>query len=529
MSAQNLDEIAKWTQYVRVRKTLENHQKFRLIPTRKLIEECETLIDWAKKHGYKSIIEGLLPYYNKIYQKQIAANRIKQAFKKFKKQRDFRPYFLMGKEGELWRDPNTFNTRALLSASGLDKIIGLSKRNLEEIQNEIIKLGDNLTEKECQFAEEFQKCKLILSHYTVDIGAEAISKTGRIYSKRELVSLGKLKVNNTPKYDEELLGNHGFVFFKLEVGNHDAVSTRFGNVGYIFEAHQTPLLECGWISLYDQISPTVNEIRSDEKIHPLKNEVIKNKILRKYVAADNTVDNKNMMYDNKTGLSEKVFYNPATKDIPGMYKNYPETGVNNMHNQLEEVFYGPDILDGIIYSILFELRKIGMDTNYYKKAISDLTPEGFKTLLAQLFRIEAKIPRVLFIGDNPPGIIDGYRVIKVPKGGDCMFNAITKLLNNGTQVQQLRNSITNHMFNYFDNFKEFNITKDRINQVNKPGYLGGYAELYAIACYLRKKIFIHQFKAQPIIIQGEGKHMPMGTVDLHLHYLDNHYNALTKA
>lgn len=110
-----------------------------------------------------------------------------------------------------------------------------------------------------------------------------------------------------------------------------------------------------------------------------------------------------------------------------------------------------------------------------------------------------------------------------------MFNAITKLLNNGTQVQQLRNSITNHMFNYFDNFKEFNITKDRINQVNKPGYLGGYAELYAIACYLRKKIFIHQFKAQPIIIQGEGKHMPMGTVDLHLHYLDNHYNALTKA
>lgn len=288
---------------------------------------------------------------------------------------------------------------------GLDFIKQLSKENIHRLEKELQSRG-GMTEQDKEILRAFLGSDYLLSHSTDDAGKAAIDASGKMLSKVQLeahAESGATVHNNTPKSDELYLRNHDFVFFRFEAGHASGAKNRYGSNTYTYEARKTPLLQTGWITMEDQLTPKVLESlerKSDQK--PMR-------------TASQRKDPENTAFAPST----------TTPGGPSNYKivrEYPankadKKGLEVDHHTQHQVFFGPDIPKGVALSVIVELKRIdsgklsaellGAEKPSVlskfigsKKAVP-VDEDTAHALLKTLFRAEAKLPKQFFLPAEP--------------------------------------------------------------------------------------------------------------------------------
>lgn len=193
------------------------------------------------------------------------------------------------------------------------------------------------------------------------------------------------------------LGNHGFVFFRVDVG-YDPVETRYGGTQVMDDMS---LIETdGWISLFDQLKPLSSVTMQRYYDHEgalIRHAVIKNQ--------------RSPYIEYKYGYCQprkprgKDQYKQASSFAKTKVKEFRGTIYEEMDrkaNFTEFVFYGPQIRLGLALSLIHELRffhRCGY-RNHVLTTLQGLDGDEEKTwflkrLISQTFRPEGKYPVAL--------------------------------------------------------------------------------------------------------------------------------------
>ncbi|MEM9458911.1 MAG: hypothetical protein AAGF11_32330 [Myxococcota bacterium] len=216
------------------------------------------------------------------------------------------------------------------------------------------------------------------------------------------------------------LGNHGFVFFRLDVG-HDPIDTRYGAT--LLSADLSLVERDGWISLFDQLKPlssssmkryydhngalvrmastegTNNHVQVYEYGYAPPREVRVRSGKRQREAQPKRKTNAELRQAQSFSATE-------CKNFNG--RRYPK--LQRKVNFWEFVFYGPQIRLGLALSLILELRYLH-HCGYRKHVLETfetITDTKLRTLflrqlISQTFRPEAKYPVSLRFTEHPLG------------------------------------------------------------------------------------------------------------------------------
>lgn len=200
------------------------------------------------------------------------------------------------------------------------------------------------------------------------------------------------------------LGNHGFVFFRVDVGL-DPIATRYGGTQVMDDL--SVIEEDGWISLFDQLKPLSSktiECSYDHQGALIRHAKVKgtngiNQVYEYGWIPPRTSGKKTKQATSFSKSNMKAFKSVgaeryASLDRTEDFKNF--------------VFYGPQIRLGLTLSLLFELRMFhacGYREHIFQ-SFAELKEEGartlfLKTLIGQLFRPEGKYPVALRFTEHP--------------------------------------------------------------------------------------------------------------------------------
>ncbi|WNG37425.1 hypothetical protein F0U61_29880 [Archangium violaceum] len=225
----------------------------------------------------------------------------------------------------------------------------------------------------------------------------------------------------------EALGNGGFVFFRLDVGD-GAIDTRYGATLVTYDLDL--LTRDGWVSMYDQLKPLSSDTM--KYLYDHRGQLIRlasmtgtNKTMLKYVYGKAGIRNVPVK-------SKKENAKPRTRRAQA--KEFEE---DERYESLERevpfldfVFYGREIRLGIALSVLWELRQLRLCgyRRHVIKTFTDLsdTPglagqlsareQFLARLLSRLFRPEGKHPVALRLTRHRPASVG------TPEG-DGRYNA----------------------------------------------------------------------------------------------------------
>ncbi|MGF9905277.1 hypothetical protein [Brevibacillus porteri] len=214
----------------------------------------------------------------------------------------------------------------------------------------------------------------------------------------------------------EKLGNHGFVFFRVDVGD-DKIETRYG--GTQISSDMSLIEHDGWVSMFDQLKPLSSKTMISYYDH--EGALIRQaEIPRK----DNTNQYKQFYkygYIPQTGKKPKTTFSKTNLKAKGSERH---NDLDRETNFMDYVFYGPEIREGIALSLIHELR-------YFERSgYRDHLLEAFhnkkgeervnflKELIGKTFRPEGKYPVALRFNEHP---ISDMRVLN--PDGDKRWNA----------------------------------------------------------------------------------------------------------
>lgn len=210
------------------------------------------------------------------------------------------------------------------------------------------------------------------------------------------------------------LGNHGFVFFRVDVGR-DPVATRYGDTQIVDDL--TVIETDGWISLFDQLKPLSSTTMQRYYDH-------EGNLIRR-ASMMGTNDSIHVYEYGKLLAKPNNKRKQATSFAQSQRTAFPGEVWPSMNRECpftDFVFYGPQIRLGIALSLIYEVRMF-IQCGYYRHvmeqfravAASDVDRIAFLSrLLSQTFRPEGKYPVALrFTRER----VESARVIK-PQGDD---------------------------------------------------------------------------------------------------------------
>lgn len=249
----------------------------------------------------------------------------------------------------------------------------LSDSNFSKIKNEV---GD-LTTKEKRFFRIFMAQQVVFTHATNYI--KEIEKNGRILSDVGLTKvLGKHR-RNADDEDIHTLQNNDYIFFRFELAPLYYKASRFGDTKMLIQGRHNELMQYCWISLFEMLNPSSASI--------LQSLTHNGKEVR--------------FYGEYTDGAVTAFY-------PGKHKN-EKLGKYHRIDLGYTIFSGSALMPGLAYCMIRELRRIGGTMqidflNLFSQAHFDIQDKKYQSLiermnqvLSQLFRVEAKIPRQLYL------------------------------------------------------------------------------------------------------------------------------------
>ncbi|MCX7117285.1 MAG: hypothetical protein NTW94_05180 [Legionellales bacterium] len=257
-----------------------------------------------------------------------------------------------------------------------------SQQNLRKLKKELgvtVVTDERAIESEKRFLRFFMSCKFDLAHYTAQL--DKILENGVLLSYDRLLEKFKVGFKQNSSSDIATLGNTNYVFFRMELIHNFKMLSRFGGDQLVIEGRTSDLLDHGIVSLYEMLYPSA--ATTCIKLS------YKGKLVRKY---------------KDPYLAGKFQY---------LYGSKLET-----FDVASTVFYGKDIMEGIALAFLREVRRIGGEfqadfIELFQHAIGDqergefyIDPDSKKyqetlstvnKILSDLFRLEAKIPSVVYI------------------------------------------------------------------------------------------------------------------------------------
>ncbi|AGC43857.1 hypothetical protein MYSTI_02541 [Myxococcus stipitatus DSM 14675] len=293
--------------------------------------------------------------------------------------------------------------------TGMDFVRNLSQENIKRLETEI-KASGPLKPYEKEILHSFMTCDFVMSHSTTPEGREAIENSGKVLSKVRIENLATDPAqvhNNTPKSDEQLLRNNDFVFFRFEAGTASDSKTRYGSETLRYNANDTQLFQRGWITMEDQLTPKVLEPLKRADSTPMRKGGFEQDSGNQVFAASASATTTGAPSTNKV-VREYQLSKKKSPEGDELFK------LKMDHHTHHQVFYGPDIRQGVGLSVVAELRRI-QDPKYNKElGVEDtktiksffkleqpgakpVTDEMAQKLLKTLFRPEAKLPGQVFL------------------------------------------------------------------------------------------------------------------------------------
>lgn len=203
-----------------------------------------------------------------------------------------------------------------------------------------------------------------LKHATASQHREAIANVGMLWSLQRLQDWYVVPSSQfTTASDKYQKADYDFVFFRMEVGE-DAVDTRYGDLQFIFRTEH--VFADGWVTLHDMLAPIDSQTLQT---------------LRLKFAPD-TVVRRSRYLDDKHWWHTEWEHTPCDPAAP-------ETPARRVHI-LDEVFYGPDIREGLVRAILRDLREVPTLQQEAFEHCGDVA--YLRWLVGVLYRVEAKYP-----------------------------------------------------------------------------------------------------------------------------------------
>ena len=252
----------------------------------------------------------------------------------------------------------------------------LSRYNLRNLRRDLAPLSD----REKVLYSTFHRLPFYLKHATTAASWTTIYNSRLIFSKDSLKDWNIGVATNTPWSDETYKQDVDFAFFRVEIGKAD-IRTRYGQDDdqrrIVFEWDQ--LLEDGWVSLHDMLAPLGMDIPGsglELRTHD-SGELVR-------------ISVPDMALEKDGGREQWIHWK---------WKHcYPGLAYERKVHILDEVFYGPDILEGMCLSLLRDLREIPA---LQQEAYSHYTEQEYWFwLLKSLFRVEAKYPSAFRFEQN---------------------------------------------------------------------------------------------------------------------------------
>ena len=289
-------------------------------------------------------------------------------------------------QGNLWKNyHNKHLLRQGYLATNMPSVKQLSQLNLRRLKGQLGRLGS----KERAFIKTIKALRFNLIYNTNALGY--IKKSGALISNLRLKRAGLLgdisssKVqNNTSDNDVRHLANDDCVFFRFTTQSGD-VASRFGSTTFCLDPETYGLYEHGWISLYDMLAPIHDSLSGVQRLgraHSSKKYLIRQ-------SADEHIDpgygsgfNPGALDSVTPGLRDKMLH---------VYSDEPNLRDTYIDHLAELVFYGPDILEGLAFALLREVKRMKLKEQNFIMSRCHI-PAFMSKLVMKLFRTEAKLP-----------------------------------------------------------------------------------------------------------------------------------------
>jgi hypothetical protein len=293
------------------------------------------------------------------------------------------------------------NTGAVMvrSRGGEDKYLPDAVQTIEQLSRHNLRnlrqVLRNLSEPERALYEALRSLPFCLKHATTLGSWSTIINASLIFSKDALRDWNIVVPTNTPASDEIYKQDVDFAFFRVEVGSGDWIS-RFGEEVDDEEIEQVrvafnwnKVLQDGWVTLHDMLAPLGMEAQR-AVVHPFEDP---DTVLRESVP-DMAPEGAGAWIHWRW---KHRFVDPALA---------PPLAERKVHI-FDEVFYGPDILEGLVLSLLRDLREMptlqaqvfASQQTFAAGAQSSASWHRFAHwLVKSLFRVEAKYPSAFGFG-----------------------------------------------------------------------------------------------------------------------------------
>jgi ankyrin repeat protein len=291
---------------------------------------------------------------------------------------------------EYWQEVDSQDPAMKVEPAIKNFIRSRSAKNLAKIKQS---LGP-LSSSETKFLRFFMAQEFDLTHYTNS--KEAILASGDILSnsllKRQLLRFD----DHSSEGDIDKLNNGHYVFYRMELNHQYKAGSRFGMGQFVIKGRHSGLLESGNVSLFEMYVP-----RNASVLRILH---YKDKLVRKN---DITVEPRE-----------------------SIHLIYPETGKFSTLSIPGTVFHGRDIMPGIAYAMIRELRNIGssmqddflrqFDINTFDidSSVYQQMQQSANDMLGKLFRVEGKIPAKTVLANQDFEIVHVDEALSALKSSD---------------------------------------------------------------------------------------------------------------
>jgi hypothetical protein len=259
-------------------------------------------------------------------------------------------------QGGIWR-------RALSEGRVGDEckdIVALSRRNLLDLRRLLKPLSrDEQALYVALFALPFR-----IKHATASEHCDAIANIGMLWSLQRLRDWYVVPTSQfTTASDKYQKGDYDFVFFRMEVGE-DAIDTRYGDLQFVFRASQ--IFKDGWVTLHDMLAPIDSPTLQTLRLRDEPDTVVR----------------------RSRYLDEDHWWHTEWEHLP--CDSADSSAIPRRVHILDEVFYGPDIREGLVRAILRDLREL---PSLQAEAFAHCGDVGYlRWLIGMLYRVEAKYP-----------------------------------------------------------------------------------------------------------------------------------------
>ncbi|MEM9936541.1 MAG: hypothetical protein AAF824_23140, partial [Bacteroidota bacterium] len=277
-----------------------------------------------------------------------------------------------------------------LPADGQHNIIEQRSRvNLQTLNEQIVALG-GIDEMDRTFLDLFRLLPFYGKHATSEGGWNAIVHSNTFLSKVGLfenVPNPYISASGFTTMSDELdKQDIDFVFFRVEIGSELMANTRYGEYQFGFPLEQ--FMDVGWVSLHDLLEPITSLHR-----HRQLRDISGQRMLR---FTHNQVVNGSPNPQGTDPAPINISWRHIFFDPGRLADGLP---LHRTINMLDEVYYGEDILEGMAYSVLRDLKDMPFMRNqvYESFHVEDTEPpqafiQLMKNLFPKLYRPEIKYP-----------------------------------------------------------------------------------------------------------------------------------------